>query len=127
MSDSALDAIDNLPIMENLDNEPTVEELSKAIDKLSAGKAPGPDGIPPDLIKEFKSSLLNPPHKVLCLCWKEGTVPQDLRDSKITTFYKNKADRSGCNNTRGISLLNIVGKVFARVALTCLQALADRV
>ena len=83
VSDSALDAIDNLPIMEDLDDEPTVEELSKAIDKLSAGKTPGSDGIPPDLIKECKSSLLTPLQSVLCLCWKEGTIPQDLRDAKI--------------------------------------------
>ena len=127
VSDSALDAIDNLPIMEDLDDEPTVEELSKAIDKLSAGKAPGSDGIPPDLIKECKGSLLTPLHNILCLCWKEGTIPQDLRDAKITTIYKNKGDRSDCNNYRGISLLNIVGKAFARVALIRLQALADRI
>ncbi|KAI8493291.1 hypothetical protein Bbelb_292950 [Branchiostoma belcheri] len=33
--------------------------------------------------------------------------------------------RTDCNNYRGISLLNIFGKVFARVALARLQVLAD--
>lgn len=40
---------------------------------------------------------------------------------------KNKGERSDCNNYRGISLLSIVGKVFARVILIRLQKLADRV
>ena len=54
-------------------------------------------------------------------------MPQDMRDAKIITLYKNKGDRSDCNNYRGISLLSIVGKAFARVVLGRLQPLADRV
>ena len=45
MSPSALDAVECLPTMEELDTEPTLEELSKAIDSLASGKAPGSDGI----------------------------------------------------------------------------------
>ena len=44
----------------------------------------------------------------------------------IVTLYKNKGDRSDCNNYLGISLLGVVWKVFARVALTRLQILAER-
>ena len=50
-----------------------------------------------------------------------------MRDAKIVTLYKNKGDRSDCNNYRGISLLSITGKVFARVVLNRLQRLAERV
>ena len=46
VSPSALDAVECLPNMEELDTEPTLEELSKAIDSLASGKAPGSDGIP---------------------------------------------------------------------------------
>ena len=31
-------------------------------------------------------------HKILILCWKEGAVPQDMRDANIITLYKNKGD-----------------------------------
>jgi len=48
-----------------------------------------------------------------------------MRDVNIVTLYKNKGDRS--NNYRGISLLSVVGKIFARVALKRLYALAERV
>ena len=84
-------------------------------------------GSPPDLIKHCKTTLLLPLHEVLCQCWQEGAVPQDMRDSKIITLYKNKGERNNCNNYRGISLLSIVGKVFARVILIRLQKLAERI
>ena len=113
--DPLLDAIGPLPIMEDLDAEPTLEELNKAIDSLACGKAPGTDGIPPDPIKRCKSTLLQPLHDTLCQCWREGGVPQDMKDAKIVTLYKNNGDRSDCNNYRGIFLLSIVGKVYARV------------
>lgn len=124
---SALDAIDRLPEMSELDIQPTIDELDKAIDKLPSGKAPGKDCIPAEIIKCGKPALLEPLHKLLCKCWEDGEVPQSMRDANIVTLYKNKGDRSDCNNYRGISLLSIVGKLFARIALTRLQKLADQV
>ena len=50
-----------------------------------------------------------------------------MRDANIVTLYKNKGDRGDCNNYRGISLLNIVGKLFAKVVLMKLQVLAERI
>lgn len=74
------------------------------------------------LIKHCKTTLLSPLYEVLCQCWQEGGVPQDIRDAKIITLYKNKGERSDCNY-RGMSLLN--GKVYARVILSRLQRLAE--
>ena len=127
MSPAALDVIECLPTMDELDSEPSVEEFSKAIDSLASGKAPGNNGIPPELIKHCKTTLLLPLHKVLCQCWQEGAVPQDTRDSNSITLYKNKGEMNDCNNYRSISLLSIVGKVFARVRLIRLQKLAERI
>jgi sorting nexin-29 len=50
-----------------------------------------------------------------------------MRDATIVTLYKNKGDCSDSSNYRGISLLSIVGKVYARVILNRLQLLAERV
>ena len=105
-----METIEDLPFLEELDAEPTIEELSKAIDALSSGKAPGEDGIPPEIIKCGKPALLKPLHAPRCTCWREGKDPQDIRDAKLITLYKNKGDRSDCNNCRGISLLRSVGK-----------------
>lgn len=127
VTDAALDALPQLTVMEELDALPTMEELSKAIDCLSSGKAPGKDCIPPEVLKSGKPALLQQLHELLCLCWEKGHIPQDMRDANIVTLYKNKGDRSDCNNYRGISLLSITGKVFARVVLARLQSLASRV
>ena len=43
-------------------------------------------------------------------------------DGYMVTLYTHKGERSDCNNYRGISLLNIVGKVFARVVLNRIQS-----
>ena len=50
-----------------------------------------------------------------------------MRDPKIITLFKNKGERSDCNNYRGISLLSVIGKVFAKVILIQLQKLAELV
>lgn len=58
-TDTALNAIDDLLVMKELDNTPMMEELGKTIDSLSTSrKAPGSDGLPPELIKCGKPSLL---------------------------------------------------------------------
>ncbi|XP_047490913.1 uncharacterized protein LOC125040403 [Penaeus chinensis] len=127
VTDAALADTPDLPVTEELDALPTKEELSKAISNLSSGKAPGIDSIPAEVLKSGKPALLEPLHTLLCKCWEKGHIPQDMRDANIITLYKNKGDKSDCNNYRGISLLSIVGKVFARVTLTRLQTLASRV
>ena len=57
---SVLDSIVPLPVMEELNTDPTQEELCKAIDSLTCGKAPGNDGIPPDLFKRCKTPFCSP-------------------------------------------------------------------
>ena len=119
---------ENFITLEALDSiDPTLQELSKAIDALESGKPLGEDGIPPKVIKYGKPALLETLHKLLFPCWKEGKVPQDMRNAKIITLYKNKGDCSDCNNYRGICLLSIIGKVFTRVVLVRLQFLAERI
>ena len=102
------------------------------IDSLASGKAPGSDGIPPpppppDLIKQCKTAFLHSLHVLLCRCWQERAVPQDMRDAKIITLFKNKGESGDCNNYRGISLLIIIGKVFAKTILIQLQKLSEPV
>lgn len=128
VTNTAFENTPPLPAMDELDIPPTIEELGKSIDSLASGKASGSDNIPPEVVKIAKeSSLLEHLHELLLQCWEEGAVPQDMRDAKIITLYKNKGERSDCNNYRGISLLSIVGKAFARVVLNRLQLLAERV
>ena len=68
LTDVALAAIPDLPVMEEFDDPLTKEELSKAIDCLTSGKAPGSEGIPAEALKSGKPVLLEPLHKLICRC-----------------------------------------------------------
>ena len=70
-----------------------------------------------EVIKCAKGTLLKELHEIICQCWREGEVPQDVRDANIVTLYKNKGDRGDCNNYHGISILNIIGKLFTKIVL----------
>ena len=127
VNEEALNSIEYLAVMDKLDAQLTIEELSKAVDTLFIGKAPGSDGIPPEVIKCGKPALWEPLHEQLCLCWEEDAIPQDTRGATNVTLYKNKGDCSYCNDYRGISLMSIVGNVFVRILLTRQQTLAAHI
>ena len=70
-----MNATERLPELEELDREPTIDELSEALDFLASDKAPGKDGIPAVELKCHKQTLITELNKILCLCWSEGEVP----------------------------------------------------
>lgn len=51
VSDEALNSIECLPTLHELDREPDFEEIAKAMKSLASGKTPGNDGIPPEILK----------------------------------------------------------------------------
>jgi len=117
VQDSAVLRIRQKPVIEELDELPSIEEISKAIEQLKCGKAAGVDGIPPEIWKDGGPTLHSKLHELLVCCWEQSKLPRDLRDAVIITLYKNKGEKSDCSNYRGITLLSIAGKVFARVLL----------
>ena len=86
ISPSAINQIEKLPTLFELDAIPTKVELSEAIKAISSGKAPGLDGIPAEIFKCGGEKLLDILHRLLCKCWELGSVPQDMRDCSINNF-----------------------------------------
>lgn len=89
VTDNALSSTADLPVMEQCDSIPTIEELSKAIDSKQGGKAPGNNGIPSEVMKRGKPALLKTLHQLLCLCREEDAVPEYMHDTTIITQKKN--------------------------------------
>ena len=58
--------------------------------------------------------------------WVTENLPSEITDPNITIPFK-KGDRSQCGNYRVISLLSVVGKVFADILLQRLKRIADKV
>lgn len=112
----AIDKIQQHTIKTCLDEIPSMDEMTKAIAGLKDGRAPGNDGIPAEVWKHGGTNLLVKLHRLICKAWDEGSVPQTWKDATIVTIYK-KGDRTDCGNYRGISLLSIAGKIFARILL----------
>ena len=106
---------------------PTLNDLRGAIKAMSNSKSPGMDGLPAEIFKILDDDMLLKLYEVVELCWTEEAVPQDFNDSLFVQLYKNKGSRNDCNNYRGISLLNVVGKIFARLLLPRLQLLGERI
>ena len=114
---SVLDEIDQKDINQSLTALPTLDEVLLSIKQLTAGKAAGADGIPPDVFKHGGKPIAEELLKLFMQIWEEGEVPQDFKDADIVHLYKNKGDCKCCDNHRGISLLCIAGKIFARLIL----------
>ena len=65
----AIKYIESLSTIDDLDSEPTIEELSEAITEMASWKAPG--SIPNDLFRQCKSCLLPLLHDILVKFWRE--------------------------------------------------------
>ena len=56
-------------------------------------------------------------HAVLCSAWNTGIIPTDWKRGLVVPLWKGKGDLQDCNNYRGVMLLSVAGKVFARIIL----------
>ena len=96
---------------------PNLDEVLKSIKQLSCGKAPGEDGIPPEVYKHGGKCIAERLLDLYTLMWEHGSVIQNFKDASLVHIYKRKGDRLCCDNHRGISLLSIAGKILARIIL----------
>ena len=117
VTDEALESIRQRPMITELDAPPNAAEADAAIKQLQTGKAPGPDGIPAEVFKAGSETLITHLTRMFQVFWANGQLPRDLRDANIIHLYKNKGDRTSCDNHHGISLLSIAGKILARIML----------
>ena len=49
------------------------------------------------------------------MAFENGFVPENWRSAVIFPLYKGKGGRTECRNYRGISLLSVVEKMYARI------------
>ena len=123
-----MEKVDQRPVRHHMAEIPSMAEVMEAVKKLKCGKAAGSNGIAPEMVKVackdqlFREHLLNLIH----CAWKESKVPQQWVDA-ILVPVPTKGELSLCDNWRGISLLDVVGKVAAKVVQGRLQDLAESV
>lgn len=116
--------INSLPqetIINILDADPTIQEVSDALSQVNKGKAPGLDGITVELLLAGGDKVVRAIHHFIMKSWHGQPIPQDWIDGVLVTLFKGKGTKSVCDNYRGITLLEAVGKVLARLLLNRLQ------
>ena len=123
------DVIDNMPLLApilELDTPPSEEELLQALSKLKKRKAGGKSGILPELILCGGAELWSRILKLIQQVWEEGRVVGEWQDAVVVPVPK-KGDLRHCDNWRGISLLEVVGKIMARIMKERLEVIAGKV
>ena len=97
-----------------LDKNKTLVEVIIATERLKLAKSAGQDEIVAEILKKGGESVYR---AVWALCrkvWREEKLPTDWTRGVICPIFKD-GDKRDTGNYRGITLLSIVGKVFAQV------------
>ena len=105
----ALDGVEQFPLRSGLVEPPDKDEILGALGRLAVGRAGGLNGLLPDVLKCCGGPLLDYILTLFQTVWKERCVPAEWRDALLVPVPK-KGDLSSCNNWRGISLLDVMGK-----------------
>ena len=94
----------------------TVERLSKAINSFSNGKAPGMDGITPELMKLLSEEFILALKYLYDMMLSLKYTPTSLRTSKVTMIAKaGKSDYAQPKSFRPISLTPFFFKLLERI------------
>jgi retron-type reverse transcriptase len=101
-----------------MDNEePLIQphEVTFAIRHTKAGKAPGPDNIPPQFYKSCAESLLHTLTRLYNAILTHSHIPNQFKQGKVIFIKKpgKPGDRPG--HFRPITLLNVIGKIFEKI------------
>jgi len=75
---------------------PSTEEIVAAIKNFKNARAPGPDGIQPELLKYAETPVSSALHALFIHVWKSGRVPAEWREGIIVSLYKGKGERATC-------------------------------
>ena len=93
---------------------PTLDDVKDALRSFRASSAPGPDGVPPIILKECMDELAPVLLKLLSLSLSSGKVPDSFKLSKIVPIFKGGSKKIAASY-RPISLTSILAKVFEKV------------
>ena len=91
----------------------TAPEVATVIKRIKSGKAAGGDEIRPEMLKALTGEGILWLVRVRQVAWKFCKTPRDWQTGVIIPIFK-KGDRKQCTNYRGISLLSLPEKVYAK-------------
>jgi hypothetical protein len=88
------------------------EEITEAAKKIKTGKTPGPDSIPPEVIKEVMAHNVEYFRKLFDGLLRAGNFPETWKTAKLVLIEKPKKNPNDPPKYRPICLLNVLAKIF---------------
>ncbi|CAF5059280.1 unnamed protein product, partial [Rotaria magnacalcarata] len=109
-------------------NEQILQQIPSptAVGQIKNKKAPGKDDVPVELLKAGSHYIAEWLHEIIRDVWEQEVTVKEWTEAIIIRLYKNKGDKRICDNYRGISLLDVAAKIFARIIQNRIQASLDR-
>ena len=99
---------------DDLDVEIQVEEVKEVIKKMATGKSPGEDGLIAEVYKCLSGELLEALTALFNKIFSTRKYPQSWSTGIVCPVYK-AGDPQQASNYRGITLLDVVSKIFSGV------------
>ena len=97
------------------------QEVANAVFSLRTQSAPGPDGLPPWLLKACSIHVCTPLAILMSNCVRNGVCPSSIKEQFVVLLPKTRKPRA-LNDLRPIALTNAVGKVFERCVLNRVES-----
>ena len=91
----------------------TEADVNAVIKSLKTGKAPGEDDIRSEMLKAMNMYGVRWLIRICKVACSTGQAPEQRQTSVIIPIHK-KGDKRKCTNYRGISLISVPGKVYAK-------------
>jgi hypothetical protein len=110
-------------------NAPTIleEEIQDIIKKLPTGKAPGPDEIPNEVLRDLREEITPGVTQAIRRLTAGGPLPQSLRESTTVVLRKEgKKDYTLPGGYRPIALENTIAKVVEKFLAQRLSLAAEQ-
>jgi len=98
---------------------PTKKEIKTAIKHLKPNKASGPDNLPAEFFGTYPNAIADILELLLKKVWESSRIPNDWKHSLIK--LPKKGDLTECSNWRGITVLNMIGKILATIIYSRLK------
>ena len=112
VDDSVLDLLEQRRTEWDLNDCITWKEFDRAVNKLTAGKAPGLNGIPPEAYKAMDANCRRKVFRHVQDFW-EGKVDHESWHRSQCVPVPKQGDLSNPNKWRGVMLMDVCSKIFS--------------
>ena len=109
-----LDRVLQRETMWNEDRDITYSEFEEALNCLANDKAPGENGVAPNLLKALDTENRLALYQLIVDFWKD-TDYESWHSGLLSIIPTPGRDKSDPNNFRGINLMDVISKVMSRI------------